>query len=68
MHGQSHRAQLNASLHGNEDPRHPAGGHSRARSFSHAPTHHHHPYAQPSSGRGGGVVGTRSRHPGSPIR
>ncbi|GLI77654.1 hypothetical protein PoHVEF18_005945 [Penicillium ochrochloron] len=56
MHGQSHRAQLNASLHGNEAPRHPAGGHARARSFSHAPTHHHHPYAQPSSGRGGGVV------------
>ncbi|OKO95724.1 hypothetical protein PENSUB_11236 [Penicillium subrubescens] len=24
MHGQSHRAQLNASLHGNEVPRHPA--------------------------------------------
>ncbi|KAF3399962.1 hypothetical protein F1880_008306 [Penicillium rolfsii] len=69
MHGQSHRAQLNAALHGNETAKRPAGGHTRARSFSHVPTHHHHhPYAHSSSGHGGGVIGTRSRHRGTPVR
>lgn len=64
MQGQSHRAQLSASLHGNDPARQPAGG--QARSFSHAPSNH--PYPKQSTGRGGGIIGTRTRSQGSPIR
>ncbi|KAJ5368286.1 uncharacterized protein N7496_008046 [Penicillium cataractarum] len=69
MQGQTHRAQLSATqtaLRESELTRQRVGGHARARSVSHVSSNH--PYPRPSSGRGGGIIGTRSRHQISPSR
>lgn len=63
MSGQSHRANLNAVMQ--------AAGGQRPRSGqakSHSGAKGNHPFPAASSGRGGGVIGTRGRGGFSPSK